>query len=117
MLIKQKYNTLLLFISISLTSCSSVIYQSFEEPILTENRFIIDNNSVSNTPIRFLVEPKPNNKVFGIPVGLYVYKLSSEKPDEKFNEWFFSMKIIFQTHHLIKRPLNIRLKDLSAKVF
>ena len=89
MLIKQKYNTLLLFISISLTSCSSSIYQSFEEPILTENRFIIDNNSVSNTPIRFLVEPKPNNKVFGIPVGLYVYKLSSEKPDEKFNEWLY----------------------------
>ena len=89
MLIKQKYNTLLIFISISLTSCSSIIYQSFEEPILTENKFIVDNNSVSNTPIRFLVEPKPNNKVFGIPVGLFVYKLSSENPDEKFNEWLY----------------------------
>ena len=87
MFIKQKYNTLLLFISISLTSCSSSIYQSFNEPILTENKFIINNNSVSNSPFRFLVDPKPNNKVFGIPVGLYVYKLSSENPNEKFNKW------------------------------
>ena len=87
MFIKQKYNTLLLFISISLTSCSSSIYQSFEEPILTENKFIINDNSVSNSPFRFLVDPKPNNKVFGIPIGLYVYKLSSENPDEEFNKW------------------------------
>ena len=84
---KQEYNTLLLFITITLTSCSSNIYKSFEEPILTENKFIIDDNSVSNSPFRFLVDPKPNNKVFGIPVGLYIYNLSSDNPNEKFNEW------------------------------
>ena len=84
---KQEYNTLLFFITITLTSCSSNIYKSFEEPILTENKFIIDDNSVSNSPFRFLVDPKPNNKIFGIPVGLYIYNLSSDNPNEKFNKW------------------------------
>ena len=61
MFIKQKYNTLLLFISISLTSCSSSIYQSFEEPILTENKFI--RGLVTDGDLRREIKNYTKNKI------------------------------------------------------
>ena len=78
----------LIIILILITSCSSNLYDEFEEPILTENTFIVNDTIVKKNPVKLLIQPStPTNKFLGYPLGLYIYNLSNEDPDKRFDSW------------------------------
>ena len=86
MSLKENLHLLLIYIFIS--SCSSSIYNGYDEPILTENTFIVNDTIVKKNPVKFLIQPStPINKFLGYPLGLYVYRLSNDNPDERFDSW------------------------------
>ena len=83
-----KINLYLIIIFLFISSCSSGLYDRFEDPILTENTFIVNDTIVKKNPVKLLIQPStPTNKFLGYPLGLYIYNLSSENPDERFDSW------------------------------
>ncbi len=83
-----KLNLYLLIIFLFISSCSSGLYDRFEDPILTENTFIVNDTVVKKNPVKLLIQPStPTNRFLGYPLGLYIYNLSSENPDERFDSW------------------------------
>ena len=83
-----KNNLYLIIIFLFISSCSSSIYEKFEDFILTENTFIVNDTIVKKNPVKLLIQPSnPTNKFLGYPLGLYIYNLSNENPDERFDSW------------------------------
>tara|TARA_B100000989_G_scaffold24252_1_gene15727 strand:+ start:1561 stop:4071 length:2511 start_codon:yes stop_codon:yes gene_type:complete len=83
-----KNNLYLIIIFLFISSCSSSIYEKFEDLILTENTFIVNDTIVKKNPVKLLIQPSnPTNKFLGYPLGLYIYNLSNENPDERFDSW------------------------------
>jgi outer membrane protein assembly factor BamA len=87
---KYLYIIYLFIITLFISSCNLDIYKSFEEPILTENIFEVNDSIIKKNPVKLLIQPSsPINKVFGYPLGLSIYKLASDNPDEKFESWLY----------------------------
>ena len=56
--------------------------------MLTDNTFIVNDTIVKRNPVKLLIDPPtPSNKFLGYPIGLFIYSLSSDNPDEKFDSW------------------------------
>jgi len=56
--------------------------------VLTDNTFIVNDTIVKRNPVKLLIDPPtPSNKFLGYPIGLFIYSLSSDNPDEKFDSW------------------------------
>jgi outer membrane protein assembly factor BamA len=56
--------------------------------VLTDNTFIVNDTIVKRNPVKLLIDPPtPSNKFLGYPIGLYIYNLSSDNPDKKFDSW------------------------------
>ena len=70
-----------------ISSCSSNIYDQFDEPILVDNILKVNDSLLKRSPVKFLIQPSPNNNFFGYPLGIAIYNLAEENPDQKFNEW------------------------------
>ena len=71
-----------------ISGCSSSIYQKFEEPILVENVFEVNDSIIKRDPVKVLIQPSsPSNNVFGYPLGLYIYNLANDESDKNFEEW------------------------------
>ena len=46
------------------------------------------SGDTKKNPVKFLIQPStPTNKFLGYPLGLYVYSLSNDNPDERFDSW------------------------------
>ena len=87
---KYLYIIYLFIITLFVSSCNLDIYKSFEEPIFTENIFEVNDSIIKKNPVKLLIQPSsPINKVFGYPLGLSIYKLASDNPDEKFESWLY----------------------------
>ncbi len=83
-----KNNLYLIIIFLFISSCSSNLYEKFEDLILTENTFIVNDTIVKKNPVKLLIQPSnPTNKFLGYPLGLYIYNLSNDNPDERFDSW------------------------------
>jgi len=88
----NKYLSLFYLFTITLfvNGCSSSIYQNFEDPILTENIFELNDSIIKRNPIKLLIQPNsPTNKVFGYPLGLSIYNLASNDPNKNFEKWLY----------------------------
>ena len=72
-----------------ISSCSSKIYESFDQPILIENIFEVNDSIVKKDPVKLLIQPSPINKFFGYPLGLAINNLVSDNPDKKFDDWLY----------------------------
>ena len=105
-----KINLYLLIIFLFISSCSSKLYDRFEDPILTENTFIVNDTIVKKNPVKLLIQPStPTNKFLGYPLGLYIYNLSSENPDERFDSWINKKPkgmLSFQKYYQKNRSFN-----------
>lgn len=86
-LTKSSLNLSVIVIYIFITSCSTKIYENFEDPILVENLFVVNDSIVRKDPVSLLIQPSPINKFIGYPLGLAINNLASKNPDEKFDEW------------------------------
>ena len=84
----SKKNLYLILIFIILNSCSSNIYDDLQDIVLTDNTFIVNDTLVKRNPVKLLIDPiTPSNKFLGIPIGLYIYNLSIDNPNENFDSW------------------------------
>lgn len=70
-----------------ISSCSSNIYDQFDEPILVDNVLKVNDSVLKRNPVKFLIQPSPNNNFLGYPLGIAIYNLAEENPDQKFNNW------------------------------
>ena len=84
----SKKNLYLILLFSILNGCSSNIYDGLEDTVLTDNTFIVNDTIVKRNPVKLLIDPPtPSNKFLGYPIGLYIYNLSSDNPDKKFDSW------------------------------
>ena len=95
-----------------ISSCSSNIYQKFEEPILVENVFEVNDSIIKRDPVKVLIQPSsPSNNVFGYPLGLYIYNLANDESDKNFEEWLNkNPKRIKRLSRLLSRKQITQLK-------
>ena len=84
---KSSLTLSIIVIYLFISSCSTRIYENFEEPILVENVFEVNDSIIKRDPVSLLIQPSPINKFLGYPLGLAVNNLASQNPDEKFDIW------------------------------
>ncbi len=84
---KSSLTLLIIVIYLFISSCSTRIYENFEDPILVENVFEVNDSIVKRDPVSLLIQPSPINKFLGYPLGLAINNLASQNPDEKFDVW------------------------------
>ena len=102
-------------ISLILSSCGSSIYKNFEDSILIENIFEVNDSIIKKDPVKLLIQPaSPTNKVFGFPLGLSIYNLASENPDEKFDKWLLEKPNRYKRlSRLLSKKQIIQLKQYN----
>ncbi len=103
--------SIILFIN----GCSSNIYKNFNQPILIENNFKVNDSLIKKDPIKFLIQPNdPTRKLFGYPLGLAIYNLSNENPDEKFDYWINKRpKRLQRLNKILSEKQTIQLKNYN----
>lgn len=77
----------IIVIYLFISSCSTRIYENFEDPVLVENIFEVNDSIIKRDPVSLLIQPSPINKFLGYPLGLAINNLASQNPDEKFDIW------------------------------
>ena len=84
---KSSLTLSIIVIYLFISSCSTGIYENFEDPILVENVFEVNDSIIKRDPVSLLIQPSPINKFLGYPLGLAINNLASQNPDEKFDIW------------------------------
>jgi len=84
---KSSLTLSIIVIYLFISSCSTRIYENFEDPILVENVFEVNDSIIKRDPVSLLIQPSPINKFLGYPLGLAINNLASQNPDEKFDIW------------------------------
>ena len=84
---KSSLTLSIIVIYLFISSCSTRIYENFEDPILVENIFEVNDSIVKRDPVSLLIQPSPINKFLGYPLGIAINNLASQNPDEKFDVW------------------------------
>ena len=70
-----------------INGCSNKIYNNYSIPLLDSNKVSINGQIKNNEPIEILIQPVPNKKIFGIPLGLSIYNIAKNNPDSLFDNW------------------------------
>ena len=84
---KSSLTLSIIVIYLFISSCSSNIYDKFDDPILVENILEVNDSIVKKDPVNLLIQPSPVNKFLGYPLGLAINNLANDNPDEKFRIW------------------------------
>jgi len=84
---KSSLTLSVIVIYLFISSCSTRIYENFEDPILVENVFEVNDSIIKRDPVSLLIQPSPINKFLGYPLGIAINNLASQNPDEKFDVW------------------------------
>lgn len=70
-----------------LFGCNAVKRVPENEYLLTKVT-VYENNTVTNdTKVTNFIQQKPNGKLLGIPLGLYIYNVARENPEKDFQRW------------------------------
>ena len=79
---------LLFFLIIYLLSaCNTVKRVPENSYLLTENTIYVNNEKIDDAKIENFILQKPNASLFGLPLGLYIYNLAKQNPEEDFQRW------------------------------
>jgi len=78
---------LILSLAFIINGCSNKIYNNYSIPLLDSNKVSINGQIKNNDPIELLIQPSPNKKIFGIPLGLSIYNIGKNNPDSIFDNW------------------------------
>ncbi len=81
------FSPFLVALLLIISSCSSNIYNKFDDPILIKNILEVNDSIVKKDPVNLLIQPSPVNKFLGYPLGLAINNLANDNPDEKFRIW------------------------------
>ena len=88
-LLKTNFKILLILviITIGFSSCNSVKYVPENEHLITANTiFVNDKKNVKSEVTDYIVQ-RPNEKVLGIPLQLYLYNSADENFETDFDQW------------------------------
>ena len=96
-----------------ISSCSTNIYDNFEDPILVKNIFEVNDSIVKRNPVSLLIQPSPINKFLGYPLGLAINNLGSQNPDEKFADWLKKNNRESRLKKLISQKQITQLKNYN----
>ena len=80
---------LIISLAFIINGCSNKIYDNHTIPILDSNIVSINGDIKNNEPIELLIQPSPNKKIFGIPLGLSIYNIGKNNPDSLFDNWLY----------------------------
>ena len=74
-----------------------------------------NDSIIKKDPVKLLIQPaSPTNKVFGFPLGLSIYNLASENPDEKFEKWLLEKPNRYKRlSRLLSKKQIIQLKQYN----
>ena len=100
----------------ALNSCSSNIYEKYNEPILVKNIFQVNDSLIKKDPVKFLIQPNnPTKKLFGYPLGLAINNLSNDNPDERFDEWINRKpKRLKNLNNILSKKQTAQLKEYNS---
>jgi len=70
-----------------LISCNAVKRVEDNNYLLTENVIVVDSVKIKDAKVYSLLTQRPNPKVLGIPVGIYIYNLARPNADSSFQKW------------------------------
>ena len=102
---------LILSLAFISNGCSNKIYENYSTPLLDSNKISINGDIKNNDPIELLIQPSPNKKIFGIPLGLSIYNLGKDNPDSLFDEWLLrNPKRISRLNKFLSNKQVIQLK-------
>ena len=107
---KSSLTLSIIVIYLFISSCSTSIYENFEDPILVENVFEVNDSIIKKDPVSLLIQPSPINKFLGYPLGLAINNLASQNPDEKFDIWLKKNKRENRLKKLISQKQITQLK-------
>ena len=94
-----------------INGCSNKIYNNYSTPLLDSNKISINGDIKNNDPIELLIQPSPNKKIFGIPLGLSIYNLGKNNPDSLFDNWLLrNPKRISRLNRFLSNKQVIQLK-------
>ncbi|MBZ0328059.1 MAG: sorting and assembly machinery component 50 [Altibacter sp.] len=79
--------SLFLGLTIFLFSCNAVKRVEDDKFLLTENTIVVDSVEIKDTKVFSQLSQRPNSKVLGLPIGIYIYNLADPKPDSTFQRW------------------------------
>ena len=105
--------TSILIISLAfiINGCSNRIYDNYSIPLLDNNSISINGEIKTNDPIELLIQPSPNRKIFGIPLGLSIYNIAKDNPDSLFENWLIkNPKRVNRLNKFISNKQVIQLK-------
>ena len=107
----QKISILILSLAFISSGCSNKIYENYSIPLLDSNKISINGDIKNNDPIELLIQPSPNKKIFGIPLGLSIYNLGKDNPDSLFDQWLLrNPKRIYRLNKFLSNKQVIQLK-------
>ena len=107
----QKISILILSLAFISSGCSNKIYENYSIPLLDSNKISINGDIKNNDPIELLIQPSPNKKIFGIPLGLSIYNLGKNNPDSLFDDWLLrNPKRISRLNRFLSNKQVIQLK-------
>ena len=107
----QKISILILSLAFISSGCSNKIYENYSIPLLDSNKISINGDIKNNDPIELLIQPSPNKKIFGIPLGLSIYNLGKDNPDSLFDQWLLrNPKRISRLNKFLSNKQVIQLK-------
>ena len=77
----------LLLLMFSIAGCNTLKKVGDDELLLTKNSIFVDDEKVTDSEIKGLIDQKPNSSVLGYPLRLNLYNLAKENPDSSFQNW------------------------------
>ena len=78
---------ILFFLTLFLSSCSSIKRVGEDDLLLKQNTIVVDEKKNTNSDLNKLLVQKPNIKTLGLPLSLYFYNLGDKNKPNTVNEW------------------------------
>jgi len=78
---------ILFFLTLFLSSCSSIKRVGKDDLLLKQNTIVVDEKKNTNSDLNELLVQKPNIRTLGLPLSLYFYNLGDKNKPNTLNEW------------------------------
>ncbi len=79
--------TLIILLLNFITSCNSVKTLADDEFLLSENKVLVNNKNTSNLDVLSYINQRPNQKVLGLPLSIYVYNWAKTDYEKTLEQW------------------------------
>ncbi len=72
---------------VTIISCDATKRVSEGKYMLDKNTVIVNNKKTSNPEVLSYLRQKPNQKIFGIPLTIYLYNIGNPNYENNFDQW------------------------------